>query len=61
MHTNIKDELILELNSELEIELSNHYSLVNANVAIASAVTSYAIIHMITFKIGGHCLYSDTD
>jgi hypothetical protein len=52
MHTNLKDELILELNSELDIELSNHYYLVKANVAIASAVTSYARIHMISFKIG---------
>jgi DNA polymerase type B, organellar and viral len=61
MHKNIKDDLILELNSELDIKLSNHYSLVKANVAIASAVTSYARIHMIPFKIDGSCLYSDTD
>ena len=52
MHKKIKDELILELNSELEIGLNNHYYLVKANVAIASAVTSYARIHMIFFKIG---------
>jgi hypothetical protein len=61
MLKNIKDELILELNSELDIGLSNHYYLVKANVAIASAVTSDARIHMIPFKIGGSCLYSDTD
>lgn len=63
MHKNIKDELILELNSELDIniKLSNQYSLVKANVAISSAVTAYARIHMISFKIGGSCIYSDTD
>jgi len=61
MHKNIKDDLILELNSELDIKLSNHYSLVKANVAISSAVTAYARIHMIPFKIDGSCVYSDTD
>ena len=61
MHTNLKDDLILGLNSELDIKLTTHYSLVKANVAIASAVTSYARIHMIPFKIDGSCIYSDTD
>lgn len=35
--------------------------MVNANVALASAVTSYARIHMIDFKVDGFCVYSDTD
>ena len=61
MHKNIKDDLIQELNSELDINLSNNYSLVKANVAISSAVTAYARIHMIAFKIDGSCVYSDTD
>jgi hypothetical protein len=61
MLKNIKDELILELNSELEIKFSNHYSLVKVNVAISSAVTAYARIHMISLKIDGSCIYSDTD
>jgi hypothetical protein len=61
MHSNIKDDLTQELNSELEINLNNKYSLVEANVAIASAVTSYARIHMIPFKVEGNCVYSDTD
>jgi hypothetical protein len=61
MHKNIKDELILELNSELDIKLSNQYSLVKANVAISSAVAAYARIHMISLKIDGSCIYSDTD
>jgi hypothetical protein len=61
MHSNIKDDLTQELNSELEINLNNQYYLVKANVAIASAVTYYARIHMIPFKIDGFCVYSDTD
>jgi len=51
MQKNLKDELNLELNSELDINLSNQYSLVKANVAIASAVTSDARIHMILLKL----------
>lgn len=61
MHSNIQDDVITELNSELDIKLSNYYYLVRANVAIASAVTSYSRIHMIPFKIDGSCVYSDTD
>ena len=61
MHKNIKDELILDLNSELDINLRNHYSLVKANVAISSAVTAYARIHMISFKTDGSSVYTDTD
>lgn len=53
MHKNIKVDLVLELNSELDIGLNNYYYLVKANVAIASAVTYYARIHMISFKLGG--------
>jgi hypothetical protein len=61
MHKNIKDELALELNSELDIKLSNPYSLVKANVAISSAVTAYGRIHMMSFKMDGSCVYTDTD
>ena len=61
MHSNIIDDLTQELNSELDINFSNKFYLVKANVAIASAVTSYARIHMIPFKIDGFCVYSDTD
>ena len=43
------------------MNLSNYQYLVKANVAIASAVTSYARIHMIPFKVDGFCVYSDTD
>jgi hypothetical protein len=60
-HTNIRDELILELNSELDIKLSNSYSLVKANVAKSNAVTAYARLHMIPFQMDGFCVYSDTE
>jgi hypothetical protein len=53
------------------MNLSNYQYLVKANVAIATldfdqsrakgAVTSYARIHMIPFKVDGYCVYSDTD
>jgi len=61
MHRNIKDELVLELNSDLDLQMSNNYSVVKANVAISCAVTAYARIHMISFKIDGCCIYTDTD
>ena len=61
MHKNISDDLIDKLNFDLEMKLSNYQYLVKANVAIASAVTSYARIHMIPFKVSGKCVYSDTD
>jgi hypothetical protein len=60
MHKNVNDDLIIKINSELDMELSSYQYLVKANVAIASAVTSYARIHMIPFKIEGSTIYTDT-
>jgi hypothetical protein len=39
MHKKIKEELIVSLNSELNIKLSNYYNLMRANDEIACAVT----------------------
>lgn len=61
MHKNVNDPLIRELNIDLDMKLDNSYNLVTANVAIASAVTSYAIIHMIQFKAFGSVVYTDTN
>jgi hypothetical protein len=61
MHKNIDNDLIKELNYELDMELNDYQYLVKANVSLASAVTSYARIHMIPFKVDGFCVYSDTD
>jgi hypothetical protein len=60
IHANIREELIIELNTDLDINLSKNYYIVKANIAIASAVTAYARIHMIGFKLDGSCIYSDT-
>ena len=56
----MKAKIYLYINIFLT-NLSNYQYLVKANVAIASAVTSYARIHMIPFKVDGYCVYSDTD
>jgi hypothetical protein len=61
IHKNINDELIAKLNLDLDLSLNNYQYIVKANVAIASAVTSYARIHMISFKASGLVVYSDTD
>lgn len=51
----------MNLNESMDLDIKNNYSFVKSNVGIASAVTSYARIHMIPFKISGHCYYTDTD
>ena len=59
----------IELNKYLNVLLSNNNkkiplkfnSFIMSNVAIASAVTAYARIHMIQFKNNENCFYTDTD
>lgn len=53
----------LDIDTSVINKLSNKkYSpIIMSNVAIASAVTSYARIHMIQFKNNENCFYSDTD
>jgi hypothetical protein len=60
MHKNINDSLIRKLNVELDMNLSDYYYIVKANVALASAVTSYSRIHMIPFKANGLAVYTDS-
>jgi hypothetical protein len=50
-----------ELNVRLNSEYKSYHTTVRSNVAIASAVTAYARIHMIPFKLNTDCYYSDTD
>lgn len=58
--TNINHSMLELLNNEFKtIGTDNQY--VMSNVAIAAAVTSYARIHMIPFKIDPNTLYTDTD
>lgn len=62
---NLNNDIINKLNSTVTFE---NFELPggidkpsNSNVAIASAVTSYARMHMITFKTNYNVIYTDTD
>jgi hypothetical protein len=61
----ISDNLNLNVLNELNIRLNSDFksfqSAILSNVAIASAVTVYARIHMIPFKLNTDCYYTDTD
>lgn len=58
---NINPDILAELNSTTESQISNKFIDVNSNVAIASAITSYARIHMMQYKHEGVVAYTDTD
>jgi hypothetical protein len=58
---NIKSEYITELNNKYQLNLESKFKLIQANVAIASAVTAYARIHMIQYKLSEEIAYTDTD
>jgi hypothetical protein len=58
---NVNSDLIKELNIYFENSIVNSFVDVKSNVAIAAAVTSYARIHMIPFKIRDGVCYTDTD
>ena len=58
---NLNFDLISNININLNINLKNDFNVVKANVAIASAVTAYARIHMAPFKTLDSCYYTDTD
>jgi hypothetical protein len=66
LSSNINNDIIKNLNNHFESNFTNSFVEVKSNVAIASAVTSYARIHMIKLKLfciklGINILYSDTD
>lgn len=64
LHENLDYDLINKLNIEMSLKLFNSMNdVVKTNVAIASAVTSYARIHMMKFKTlpGINVYYTDTD
>ena len=61
-YSNINHKLLSQLNNEIHhVSLKDLTSPIKSNVAIAAAVTSYARIHMIPFKIDPNTLYTDTD
>lgn len=64
MSQNLHQDLIDELNSEFEdVNLKNSFRDIKSNVALASAVTSYARIEMMKYKTleGYDAYYTDTD
>lgn len=61
IHCNINKDIINELNSSLSLNLKSEFKNVKTNVAIAAAVTSYARIHMIPYKLLPGTVYTDTD
>jgi hypothetical protein len=61
METNINEKLIKDLNIEFESQFENRFRSIKSNVAIASAVTAYARIHMIDYKLLPGTVYTDTD
>lgn len=60
-YTNINKNLLVKLNNELDSNIENFFSPIKSNVALAAAVTAYARIIMIPFKIDPNTLYTDTD
>jgi hypothetical protein len=58
---NLNTSIINQLNIKLNKDYKSYQSKVLSNVAIASAITAYARIHMIPFKLNTDCYYTDTD
>lgn len=64
VYNNIPWDVVRGLNITIKNNnnsLKTHYKQVKTNVAIASAVTAYARIHMIPFKLDPGICYTDTD
>ena len=45
----------------MDVSNNNNFKMIQNNVALASAITSYARIHMIPFKVDPCTKYTDTD
>uniref|UniRef100_UPI0030FF2E68 DNA polymerase n=1 Tax=Singerocybe alboinfundibuliformis TaxID=1346812 RepID=UPI0030FF2E68 len=61
IQNNIDNDILEELNICLDTNITSKSIEVQSNVAIASAVTSYARIHMIPYKLLPGTVYTDTD
>ena len=61
LQDNIPEDIIKHLNITSVDTINSRNSKVNSNVAIAAAITSYARIHMMKFKLNGNIFYTDTD
>ena len=60
-YSNINYKILSKLNNELNNNIENFHSPIKSNVAIAAAVTAYARIQMIPYKLDPNTLYTDTD
>ncbi|KDR65024.1 hypothetical protein GALMADRAFT_82379 [Galerina marginata CBS 339.88] len=62
LYSNLNVDILSEIKEIVSMKLNNNeYSFVKSNVGIAAAVTAYARIHMIPFKVNCDIYYSDTD
>nr|YP_010160567.1 DNA polymerase [Gymnopilus junonius]QRH17753.1 DNA polymerase [Gymnopilus junonius] len=61
LYNNLLSDIVKELEENVSLNIKGGKAIVKSNVAIASAVTSYARIHMIPFKLNYDVYYSDTD
>lgn len=61
INNNLNLDIIEELNNTIEGGVYPQQLQVKSNVAIAAAVTAYARIHMIPYKLDTRCCYTDTD
>ena len=61
MVKNINFDMVRELNLNFSLGIKEYSKTINSNVAIASAITAYARIHMIPFKVDPNTKYTDTD
>jgi hypothetical protein len=59
--SNINPAALIKLNMICESNIKNVTNFVMSNVAIAAAVTAYARIHMIYYKLLPGTVYTDTD
>jgi DNA polymerase type B, organellar and viral len=61
LSANINHKVLRNLNMICESNIQSSNRIVMSNVAIAAAVTSYARIHMIYYKLLPGTVYTDTD
>lgn len=61
MYNNVDYSILKEINSTLENNLKSPFNRVQSNVAIAAAVTAYARMVMLPYKLLDSIYYTDTD
>lgn len=61
IRSNIDNNILNELNNYFESDFTSNIYNVKSKVVLATAITSYARIHMIPFKMDNNVYYTDTD